>query len=288
MVLSFLLLRGNIEFEQEDVSVVNNVIFTLLSIKTLCLDSRFVSMLLEISELHRLCANETSFEIGVNDTSSLWGLGSISDGPAFYFVCAGSEVVDELKILITGLDDSVNHGDTTQLFRLGSLNLFVVLIGSDNLRLKFSRVWDHWTTAVGFNVFLNFGQPWVLLFNILCHTNVDEVDDRLGGQEQIVIEYLDFLGVPFLIFDVLSSLKMFSDSLEGRQFLFKSLLFLGSLELCVHILNGFFKELKVFCPKFAINCLHISNWVYFTFVVGNIFVWEASDDVVDSVDCGDM
>ena len=95
-------------------------------------------MLSEIVEFHTLSANETSLEIGVDNTSSLRGFHAVSDSPAFDFVCTGGKVVDELKIFVSSLDDSVDHGGSTQFFSLGCLNFFVILVSSDNLGLKFS------------------------------------------------------------------------------------------------------------------------------------------------------
>jgi hypothetical protein len=95
-------------------------------------------MLSEIVEFHCLRANETSLEIGVNNTGSLRGFGAISDSPAFDLVCTSGEVVDKLKVFVSSLDDSVDHGGSTQFFSFGGLNFFVILVSSDNFGLKFS------------------------------------------------------------------------------------------------------------------------------------------------------
>jgi len=95
-------------------------------------------MLSEIVKLHRLCANETSLEIGVNNTGSLRCFESISDSPAFNFVCTSGEIVNELKVFVSSLNDSIDHGGSAQFFSFCGLNFFVILVGSDNFGLEFS------------------------------------------------------------------------------------------------------------------------------------------------------
>jgi len=76
-------------------------------------------MLDEVIVLEHFCADEASFKIGVDCTSSLWCLGSLPDGPTPHLICSGCEEMAELEGFISCLDNPVNHGNSSQLLRLG-------------------------------------------------------------------------------------------------------------------------------------------------------------------------
>ena len=79
-----------------NITVEHYVFFTLLLKQTFGLDSGFRAMLLNVGELHGVCANETPLEISMDDTSSLGCLATISNGPALDLVFTSCEVVNKL------------------------------------------------------------------------------------------------------------------------------------------------------------------------------------------------
>merc|ERR1719481_91022 len=62
---------SRVKLEEDDVPVLYDVVFSLLSVTTSCLDCSLRTMLLKVSELHNLRHDESLFEVSVNSTSTL-------------------------------------------------------------------------------------------------------------------------------------------------------------------------------------------------------------------------
>jgi hypothetical protein len=62
-------------------------------------------MLDKVSEFHDFSADKSSFEIGVNNSSSLGSLPSITNSPALDFILTSSKEMNELKSFISDSGD---------------------------------------------------------------------------------------------------------------------------------------------------------------------------------------
>ena len=95
----------------------------------------------------------------MDHTSCLGSLGSISNSPALDLILTSSEVVDQLQVLVTSLDNTVNHGRSSELSSNLGLLILVICISAagNNLRFELSRVRNHGTATVLLDVSLNLG-----------------------------------------------------------------------------------------------------------------------------------
>jgi hypothetical protein len=62
-------------------------------------------MLDKVGEFHDFSADKSSFEIGVNNSSSLGSLPSITNSPALDFILTSSKEMNELKSFISDSGD---------------------------------------------------------------------------------------------------------------------------------------------------------------------------------------
>jgi hypothetical protein len=109
-LLSLLLGVGHIELEEDNVGIVDHILLTLLSIETGGLHIGLTAVIFnQIIKLHGLGADEPSLKISVDNTGGLWGLGSLSEGPALDLVSSSRKKVDELQVFVARLDDPVDH-----------------------------------------------------------------------------------------------------------------------------------------------------------------------------------
>jgi len=158
----FLLFSGNVELEEADITIIDDVFFTLLSKFTLILAFLFRTGFDEIFVFHDFSADETFFEISVDDTSSVGGLGTLSDSPASDFIFSCSEEVDQFQDLITSLDDLVHHAGGVGLdFVFLVFSLVFLAVHSDLFVIN--RVGKDGATTVVVDPFLDLGEPLVAL-----------------------------------------------------------------------------------------------------------------------------
>ena len=87
---------SNVELEENNISILNFVVFSLLEIFSLSLTLRLTTQSDKIFVFHDFCADEPLFEVGMNDSGGLWGLFSVLDCPRSDFIVTGSEEVDEV------------------------------------------------------------------------------------------------------------------------------------------------------------------------------------------------
>ena len=184
----------------------------------------------------------------MDNSSSLWSFGSISESPALNFITSSSEEMNQLKVFVPSFDDPIDHACGTEFFGIRELSLLVVFVVLNHLALEVSGVRDHWTSSVLLDVFLDLWKPSILLFNVLLHTNVHQEDNWLGGQEEMLVQKVDFLWSPILVFDMLTIGEKSLALLKKLHlclviFLFKSL---GSLKPCFNNPKFLFNLLQIF------------------------------------------
>jgi hypothetical protein len=99
----------------ENISITDFVRLTILLIETFSFDCVLTTVLDKVSEFHGISADESSFEIAMDNSSSLRSLPSFTDSPAFDFISSSSEEMDELKSFVTNISDLRNHGGSAFL-----------------------------------------------------------------------------------------------------------------------------------------------------------------------------
>jgi hypothetical protein len=81
------------------------VCLTLLLVETFTLDFSFTSVFDKVVVFHDFSTDEYSFEIGMDDSSSLGSLPSLTNSPALNFILTSSEEMNELKGFVTNISD---------------------------------------------------------------------------------------------------------------------------------------------------------------------------------------
>ena len=108
-LVDLLSLRGDVELKEHDVAVLDNVLLSFLSVQAGSFHFLFGPMLEQVVVRLHLSHDESVFEIGMDDTGSSWGHGSVSDSPALDLVLTSREVVDELKSAVARVHNLVDH-----------------------------------------------------------------------------------------------------------------------------------------------------------------------------------
>jgi len=70
------------------------MLLSMLGVFTLLLASKLAAKMSQIDVLHYFRTDETLLEVGVNDTSGLWGFGAFPNCPSPDLVLARCEVVN--------------------------------------------------------------------------------------------------------------------------------------------------------------------------------------------------
>lgn len=168
--------------DEQNIAILNDVIFALGHDLTLGLDRRFITLFPQSLVVVHDRLDEGLLKVAVNDTGSLRSLGAISDRPLPDLVRTSCEEAAEVEGLAHGGDD------------LGQRRL-----GSDSLAFLGGLLLSHCTKAllerhghgndwVALGVFLHplsdLGKVLVLLADVVLLTEVDKVDDRLCGKEE--------------------------------------------------------------------------------------------------------
>jgi len=242
----------------------------------------------QISELHDFSANETTLEIGMDDTSTTGSLGSLTEGPALDLVLSGSEVMTKLKGTVANVDDSVDHGGLAELSSSGiSGSSIGRTSSSENFGLVLSRERNHGATTVSGDPSLDLGKPLVLGADVVVAANVDEVDDGLGAHEEMLVEHFDVLAGPLSVTDGLLLQKHGLALVKGLFLLLVGLLVHASND-SVKFGDSFLEGLEILLKELVCDDVQISDGVNITLVVHDLFVVEGTNNMVDAINSLDV
>ena len=75
----------------------------------------------KVSVFHDFSTDKSSFEIGVDNSSSLGSLPSITDSPAFDLILSSSEEMNKLKSFVSDGSDLRDHSGASFFNIVGSL-----------------------------------------------------------------------------------------------------------------------------------------------------------------------
>ena len=109
----------------------------------------------------------------MNDTCSSGSLRSPTNSPTLDLILAAGEVVNKLEGTVASDDETIDHGWCTELLS-NSLSSFIfwAACSGKNFSFVLSGVRKHRTTSISLNPLLDFGEPLVLLGDILVTSNV--------------------------------------------------------------------------------------------------------------------
>ena len=80
-----------------DITILNHIFLAFDGYFAVFSTTCFGLKLFVVSDSNYFSFNKPSFEVGVNDPSSLWSLPSFSNGPCANFLYAGSKVGDQVE-----------------------------------------------------------------------------------------------------------------------------------------------------------------------------------------------
>lgn len=103
----------HVEFEVDDVTILNFIFFSALLVKSFSLNFCFTAESRQIFVRHDFSADKTTLKISVNHACSLRSLSAFSDSPALYLIFSSCKVVDESQMFVPGLGNLVDHGGST-------------------------------------------------------------------------------------------------------------------------------------------------------------------------------
>ena len=175
--------------DKDDITILNNVVLALGHDLTLRLAGSFITFFPQCGVVVHNTLDEGLLKVAVDNTRSLRRLGTSSYRPLSDFVGTGCEEAAKLKSLAHRLDGLGKRRLGAQVLELlGSLS-----VGHDgNALLECYGDGDDWVTrGVVLDPFSNLGQILVLLTDVVLLTQVDEVYDRLGGEEEERVDVLD-------------------------------------------------------------------------------------------------
>lgn len=93
IILSFLSSATNIEFKVANISIFNDILFSILSVFSFSLNSLNGSQLNEILIFHDFRTNESFLKVSMNNTSCLWGFRTSFHSPTPNFIfSSGKEI----------------------------------------------------------------------------------------------------------------------------------------------------------------------------------------------------
>lgn len=268
-----------------NITVFNNVLLTLLEQLTIGLNSGFVAKINEVLVLGDLSQNKGVHEIVVNDTSGLRSLGTNTDGPLSDLVGTGGKEGAEVQGGTHGGDDLGQGALDAELLEL----LLALGVGLHVGQTFFEAdgEWDDQITGgVGINPLLDAEQMLVLLADVVALGQVDEVDTRLGGQQQHGVDGLNLLSGPGAIGNTLAGLKVLQEAANkcGLILLLLDLERLATaLDDLLDTLEVLLDELNVLNTQFVEDDLQVANGVDVALNVDDFGVVKASDDLENSV-----
>lgn len=184
------LVLGGTGLDDENVTILDNVVLALGHHLALGLDLGFVTELLDGAKVVDNGLDKGLLKVGVDDTGGLRSLGTVTDGPLTDLIGAGCEEAAKLEGL-AHLENNLGQD------RLGTDGLALLLGGLLGLEagetlLKGDGDGDD-GVALGVLVdpLNNLGKMLVLLADVVLLRQVDEEDDGLGGEEEERVDDLN-------------------------------------------------------------------------------------------------
>ena len=181
---------GRPRLDQNDIPILDHIILTLGHHLARRLDRRLILEFLQHVVVVHDALDKRLFEIAVDDTRGLGRFGALADGPLPDLVGAGGEEAAEVHHLAHGDDDLGEGGFGAEGFAFGVGGSVGVEAG-EALFEGDGHGDDGVTGGVLFDPLGDFGEVFVFLADVVFFTEVDEVDDGFGGEEEEGVDDLD-------------------------------------------------------------------------------------------------
>lgn len=176
--------------DQQDIAVLDDVILALGHDLTGRLDSGLVAELTQGVIVVHHSLDEGLLKVGVNHTRRGRRLDALPDGPLADLILTGGEEAGQVQDLAHGGDDLGQTGLGLQLLALLLGGLLIAEQGQ--ALLEAGRDGQQGIPGgVGLDPLKDLGQVLVLLADVIPLTQVDQVHDRLGGEQQKGVDDLD-------------------------------------------------------------------------------------------------
>lgn len=275
--------------EENNISILHDVVFTLGHQLSRILDRSLRSELLKNIEVVDQRLDKRLLEISVNDTSRLWRLRAVSDGPLADLISSGGEEGTEVQNLAHSSNQLWQRRLDTQGL---ALLLLLLLTQSRQALLKADRDWEDWVSwSVVLAPLRDLSQVLVLLADIVLLGQIDEVDDRLGGQQPQRVDMLDLLWRPITMTHILALLQH-RNNLLNRRLLLLQLLNLQALpplpRQLLNRLQRLLRKFNILDAQLLGDDVQISSWVDVALNVDDLGVVEAADDLENGIDGADV
>lgn len=184
---------GGTSLEKDNVTVLNDVVLAFGHNLALGPDLSLSAELLERLVVVDDDLNESLLEVTVNDTGGLRRLGAVANGPHTDLIRTSSEEGSKVENLAHG-DNDLGQGRLRANLLAFLRDLRVVLELGKTLLEGGGNGKDAVTRGVLLDPFGDLGKVLVLLSDVVALTQVDEVDDGLGGEEEEGVDGLDLCG----------------------------------------------------------------------------------------------
>lgn len=101
------------------------------------------------------------------------------------------------------------------------------------------------------------------------------------------VQDFDFRWFPFTLSDPNILVKKVFNSLKDINLLF-GFFVISSFDLFFKIIDSVVDIFEILKNKFGVNNFHISDWVNWVFSMGDVFIFESSNNVINSIDLFDV
>lgn len=181
---------GSTGLDEEDITILNNVVLALGHDLTSSLDGTFIAKLLQKSKVVHDGLDEGLLKVSVNNTGGSRGLGALADGPLADLISASSEEAGQVQGLTHGSDDLRQTGLGAQLLALLGGGSIVAHQGQTLLEAGRDGK-DGAVGRVGLDPLEQRRQVLVLLADVVLLAQVDQVHNGLGSEQEQGIDDLD-------------------------------------------------------------------------------------------------
>ena len=226
--------------------------------------------------------DEAALEVAVDDACGSRCKSTTLDGPSADFISTASEVVNQVEGVVTREDDLTHLGVS-----IVGLAVLLLLLGLENLLLVLDGEGDNLGIGRALGAPLEDLSPVLVLggFRELILAHVDEVDNRLGGEELELVKGLDVVVAPGVFTDVGTSLEALLGLLEGLKL---TLLLLALIDTTLNDLGDSLvlgeDSSKVLSNQLLGDNLEITHGVNSSLNVLDVNIREGTAEVVDRID----
>lgn len=182
LLLGILQTGSGVEFEEDNVTVFDDVVATLLAIFSGSFARSIAALFLEVLEMHDFGHDEAFLEVGVDSAGGLRCFRSPLDGPGLDLIRSSSEEIFKLQRFVAGKNNFIEH---RWAFVLLNVSIALILVFKlDKLVLPSTGKRDNRSAGIVLvNPFLDLDQPLVLLADEVLVRQVHQINHRLRSEK---------------------------------------------------------------------------------------------------------